>query len=537
MSLNLQSIKRDVAQLSLLYDQSMRRHITIGDNGKLTIHLPSGADKVFLPEPTAAQFLADDSFVRLTLGCIRSGKSTASCVDIVRRACQMTRCKDGVRRCLTAVVRNTYPELETTTVRTWQNWFGELGVVQTRFDSPIQFKHTFNDGYGIVELTVWFLALDKDKDVRKLLSMEVTNAYWNEVREAPFSVFEILLSRVGQYPSRNDLVDDGYWYGVWADTNPPDTDCWVYKRFYSEPIEGYKIFTQPPGVILNESGKYITNPAAENIENLPNDYYGKLAQGATQEFIKVYLKGEYGSVFDGLPVYSNYNDSLHAIENIELNKNAEIYVGWDFGLTPAAVIMEFDGLTIKCLKEFVTDRAYFSELIDIVLPWVNSNFGGRRIKHIPDPAGDTPSYTDGMTGFKMLEQQGCVVIKLDGKDYRIEPRVGSVDGFLRRLSGGRPCFQVSKTGCPMLRKGFLGKYHYRKIRVSGEERTNYEPEKNHPFSDIHDCVQGVCVYLLCKDEKAQQKEAAYREGLKDNSATISNFYVELQKKRRKTLWE
>ena len=59
-------------------------------------------------------------------------------------------------------------------------------------------------------MEVIFLALDDPKDVRKLLSLELTGAWVNECRELPKAVIDGLTHRVGRYPTQND----GYQLGM-----------------------------------------------------------------------------------------------------------------------------------------------------------------------------------------------------------------------------------------------------------------------------------------------------------------------------------
>jgi hypothetical protein len=42
--------------------------------------------------------------------------------------------------------------------------------------------------------------------------------------------------------------------------------------------------------------------------------------------------------------------------------------------------------------------------------------------------------------------------------------------------------------CKVLRKGFAGGYHYRRVKVSGDERYHDAPDKN-SFSHPHDALQ------------------------------------------------
>src|SRR6056300_1226734 len=75
--------------------------------------------------PTLADFHASNAFVRGVKGPIGSGKSVGCCLEIFIRAKQQHPSIDGKRRTRWAVVRNTGPELETTTIKTWLDWFPE----------------------------------------------------------------------------------------------------------------------------------------------------------------------------------------------------------------------------------------------------------------------------------------------------------------------------------------------------------------------------------------------------------------------------
>jgi hypothetical protein len=97
---------------------------------------------------------------------------------------------------------------------------------------------------------VIFLALDQPKDVRKLLSLELTGAWVNEARELPKAVIDGLTHRVGRYPTQRD--GGPTWHGVWMDTNPMDDDHWWFRLSEKEKITGkygWDFFQQPGGVV------------------------------------------------------------------------------------------------------------------------------------------------------------------------------------------------------------------------------------------------------------------------------------------------
>ena len=88
------------------------------------------------PGPVAAAFHQANNFVRGLLGPVGSGKSSACCSEIVMRSLAQRPWLDGVRRSRWAVIRNTYPELKSTTIKTWQTWFPQ-NVAPIRWDTPI----------------------------------------------------------------------------------------------------------------------------------------------------------------------------------------------------------------------------------------------------------------------------------------------------------------------------------------------------------------------------------------------------------------
>jgi len=144
-----------------------------------------------------------------------------------------------------------------------------------------------------------FIALDREEDVRKLLSLELTGAFANELREIPKSIVDALSGRVGRYPPMRSGGPTRY--GIVADTNPPDTESWIYRLLEVDRPEGFMLFRQPAG----------DGPDAENLDNMPPDYHVGLKIGMDEDWIKVYVQGQYGFVQEGKPVYPMFRDSVH----------------------------------------------------------------------------------------------------------------------------------------------------------------------------------------------------------------------------------
>ena len=454
------------------------QHITHLED-RTIIHAQDG-DKVYIPTSTGSIYHNDDSFVRLVMGPYGSGKSTLCINEIVRRTCAMPKWYKGRRRAKWAIVRNTSGELYSTTLQTWLTWFGELGDITKRQKPLLTYEHVFNDGKGVIELELIFIALDREEDLRKIKSLEVTGAYINELSEVPQGTLAHFKGRVNhRYPSRA-FCDAPYWSGIICDTNPPDVDHWIYKDFEVQNLESYKIFKQPPGLLKNANGKYIPNIQCDNANNLAPDYYTKLAEGQTEDFVKVFCLGEYGSVGFGKRVYPEFNSDIHAVDSITAIQGDPIHLGWDFGLTPACVVVQISPRgQLRVLKEYQgEDMGIRTFANNIVLPGLQKDFPYNKI-------GISRADPSGVAGDDIMEELSCIgelcslgINTHPANTNDLEPRIGSVRYYLNTMIDGKPAMIVSREGCPGLIKGFIKDYVYKRISVSGEERYKEVPHKN-----------------------------------------------------------
>ena len=103
------------------------------------------------------EFMKDDSFFRGLRGRVGSGKSGACCVEGFRRALSQKKNEKGIPKSRWAIIRNTNPQLRTTTIKTWLDWFPENTWGKFRWEVP----YTHNIMKGDIELEVIFLALDR----------------------------------------------------------------------------------------------------------------------------------------------------------------------------------------------------------------------------------------------------------------------------------------------------------------------------------------------------------------------------------------
>jgi hypothetical protein len=435
--------------------------------------------------PTLDRYIASTAQRTFICGPLGSAKTNGSAWKSFRIMCGQAPDANGIRKSRIAAIRNTYPDLLGTTAKDWLEMFGDLGrFVKSGYEPPthtLAFK--IEDG-TVVNAEMVFLALDREEHVRKLRGLQLTAGWLNETKELPFAVVQMLDLRVGRYPQEVRPT----WYGVFGDSNAPDTDHWYYRLAEEDRPEGWLFLKQPGGLIRDGvDSPWRENPAAENINNLPPGYYLKGAQGKDEDWIKVNLANEYGFVKDGKPVYPDYRDSLHCRE-FEADPALGLYIGLDFGLTPAALIGQRTVMgQWRFRHEYVTEDTGVVRFADGLKKFLGEKFPGFSINAITgDPAGDQRQVADNeeRTVFQILEANQVVATPAFTNDFSI--RTEAFAAPMRRLIDGQPGMLIHPD-CRVTRKGLQGGYAFKRLKVSGDERYRDVPDKN-KFS--HPCEAG-----------------------------------------------
>lgn len=489
--------------------------------------------------PVAWAYKCDRSFASFIIGPVGSGKSVPSMQRIIDLGLEQAPSPDGKRRSRFAVVRNTMPELRSTTAMTYGQIYPQDAFGEIVWRSPA--SHVIQPRGSDLEIEVNFLALDKPKDVKKLLSLELTGAFINEVREVPRAVVTRMTERVGRY-ALNERQSS--WSGLWADTNPPDADHWLYGWHHKDKPEGYSFFQQPPGVlevrpvgpgaeIIDENfpeyhgikltsaevlifyrGKvrrvdcpieviraadrhWIVNPWMENLVALSKvdaganplgarSYYGRALAGKTVAEIQSYLQGVYTFVTDGRKVVPQYNPQVHGVDHIPVLPDEPIYIGADIGggtLQPSALLFQKHprGIILAHREVVCFDMGVkrFGELVGEALTRHFPDHVSRGLtgKGWGDPAGGKRDEIFETASFEHLRiHHGINLEPAPTQDPKM--RIGAIAGPCERMIDGKPGLLVNKRACPMLHKGLSGAWHFKRLAVSGDERFADKPSKN-----------------------------------------------------------
>lgn len=438
-------------------------------------------DISYTPTATVAKMMNSDKKMRVIMGPVGSGKSVACCFEIIRRASQQKPNAEGIRKSRCAVVRETVRQLSDTTIKTFLDWFppGVCG-------NFMRTTKTYFFKVGDVECEIMFRALDDADDVANLNSLELTFAWFNECRDIVPDIVDAMSKRIGRFPSAKD--GGATWYGMWADTNPPTVDTWWYHQMekidpadgVSPKENGWDVFKQPSG----------RSPYAENIENLPEGYYD--TQGRSDEYIRVFIDGEYGLSLAGTPVFKYFRPDYHmakaTLRPIN-NGTRPVIVGMDLGLTPAAVIGQQDprGRALIMAEAISFDMGVQRFVRTVLKPLLYARFPGAPVIIVVDPAGVQRAQTDERSAVDIIKAEGFRV--MPARTNSITARIAAVDDYLMRQVDGDPGLLIDPS-CGRLKAAMMGGYRFKK-NGEGLEKSGDAGRHSH----IGDAISYFCLHV------------------------------------------
>jgi len=506
----------------------------MGD-GRIVRYVPSPTFRAFHAVPPG---LAEYMIVRGPLG---SGKSVGCCKHMMLttefqpafdfgdnpndpdNSIMPDRKRHPVRWSKWLVGRDTKPELWNTTIKTMREVLPGFHIArqQPSLEGRMEVPSMRNDGTWCRTDFV-FIPFDVELDEleRAIKSFEPSGAFINEASHIPWKRIWMANSRVGRFQPVKPPNDDDpplyHSFGTIMDTNSPDETNWLHKMEMEKKPEKMLFFIQPPALIktTDEDGRtvYLNNDEknakrfglrpAENIAHLPGgfDYYRKMLTGADPDDIRKWCLNQYGASVDGKPIYNAWNPDLHVKDDLEYLPGLPLYLGTDFGLTPAVVILQVgrDGI-IRVLDELPASDMPIDAFIDsMLIPKLVERFGwprSPRIMNYCDPAGVQRSQTYGDRCEEVMNARGFPTEPCPDMSNDFRTRRDAVERLLRenRLWVDRRC--------KMLIDGFNGHYCYKRMKFGGDGTDRYAegPDKHNPYTHIHDALQYPIVAITMGD--------------------------------------
>tara|TARA_B110000908_G_scaffold170899_1_gene231872 strand:- start:7927 stop:9342 length:1416 start_codon:yes stop_codon:yes gene_type:complete len=428
-------------------------------------------------------FFYSEKFISLAVGPVGSTKTTAGIMKILHHAARMAPCKDGIRRSRAVWVRNTREQLRDTSIPDFLKWIpdGLMGYfIKTEYKFVIQ--------VGDIECEVLFRGLDDAKDVRRLLSLQASFFVFDEFREIHPDIYNAAQGRVGRYPDKmmNGVgckTDDGdINMHMWGMTNPPDMDTF-WEDLLTEPPENVHVTIQPSGL----------SPEADWTKFLPDDYYDNLAQGKTEDWKDVYIHAMFGRSLSGQPVFRSFDRTVHGSkeEMKPMFTETPLLIGVDAGLTPAAVIgqVAHDGRLVVYDSVISDGMGALRFIRERLKPLLANKFPGRQTLVIIDPAAFQRAQTDERTVADIYKTEGFMV--KPARTNSIVARLAAVEKFMTRVVDGKYGIVIDTVTATSLVQALAGKYRY-KINTKGAR--DEKPEKSHPWSDVADAFQYMCLH-------------------------------------------
>lgn len=423
-------------------------------------------------------FVMSDREVDYIQGPLGSGKTRALCARIMRHAQQQRISKiTNLRMSRWYIARNTYPDLKTTTIRTWLEMFPEHIYGRFNWGQPPCHKLKFGD----ISLEVDFLALDKPEDIRKLRSTEYTGGAYNELPFIEKELFDEGTSRL-RYPGMEH--GGSAWHGIIADGNAPDEDHWIAwmtgqidlpPNLTADEVNSLRwpdhwgLHMQPPAVLeIRDEHKtikgYEVNPYAENLENLPPDYYTKQLPGKKKAWIDSRLRNVVALVVDGSPVYPEFVAEVHvAREALRPIPKVTLVVGLDFGRQPAAVFMQAANNRVYVQYELLGHNESSVTFAPKVRRFIAEKYPewdiAEDVRFYGDPKGQDKGQQSERTSYEIFEANGMRVRPPPGlKQNDITTRVSAVTSVHLELHDGSPRYVLSPL-CRTLKVAKAGRYH------------------------------------------------------------------------------
>lgn len=434
------------------------------------------SDLNYTAPPTISAFMRSNNRIRIVRGPVGSGKSSGMVMELLRRALEQAPDPvDGKRRTRFAVVRNTLPQLQTTSAKTIQELLRGVATYEAQ-------HKTFWIKFGDVESEWIMLPLDTPENVDRLLSLDLTAGWLSELRELPPQILLDVLSRCGRYPAMKNGGPS--WYGVIGETNSFSEDSpWnkilEEKDLMGKPLPATWSYWVQPGA---------RDPGAENRENLVPGYYEDLIESNSTEWVEQYVDNRVAPSLSGEAVYrASFKTEFHvAKQDLLPIPGTLVVVGMDFGRNPAAAITQTDPRgRLVVLDELCEEGMGVEQFVTTKLRplLAHPKYARLPIGICGDPSGTARSQIGEESVFKALGRLGFSA--QPAQTNNIDPRLRAVEKWLLQSRDGGPALLISPH-CTTLIRSFQSRYRYARMKTG---QLHPMPEKNHPYSDISDAMQ------------------------------------------------
>lgn len=276
---------------------------------------------------------------------------------------------------------------------------------------------------------------------------------------------------------------------------PGDIDTNYFVPDYKQPIQGVRTWINRKNKFLIFELHYTADPNKRDPkfkESIKNSM-------PLQEYLREYEL--HWDTFAGQPVYPEFSKLHISASHMQPVPGVPLLIGFDFGLTPAAVVAQYENGCLSIFKEYVEVNMGATRFVPMVLAdmrmrWPTwGNLKKDWICYI-DPSGINRTDTDESSCALVLAENGFVP---NPGPIAWEARRKAVVNLLQKMTKEGPAFQIDGKECTMLVKGFEGGYRFSDRNVEVEP-TKLRPIKDQ-YSHPHDALQYLCHGVVAMIQK------------------------------------
>lgn len=407
---------------------------------------------------TQTEFIKSQEPYRAFMGRAGEAKTSSGCAAILSRALL----RPGYRAC---VGRYDYNDLVGTTQRRLVEMLERLpsGLIVERNKSPPEIWKLRPVVAGALS-EIMFLGLKEHPG-----SYEFHGIFVDEADECELGVVETLRLRL-RAPPPEGVSEEQVQRELLLTFNPPDKHHWLYTACTGKDFQD-KVIDEAWLSLFKPRGK-------ENLVNLPTDYYEKAARGMSEDRKQRFIEGEWGSTFDGQPVYREFSARTH-VRDLAFDEDLTLLRFWDFGYRrPACIFCQLDAEgRLLVLAEILGENEELVPFVRKVKAFTATRFpGAGECCDYGDPA--VRQKKDTGNALALLHEESIVMMFRTSK---IEEGVRTVRLALEQLVRGEPALQFDRMNCQILIAAMRGGYRL--------DATGQKPVKDGYYDHLADAFR------------------------------------------------
>lgn len=456
------------------------------------------------PGPIADAFMRSRAFIKIIIGPVGSGKTMAALqCGLVVGAQQGGRMVNGVlvRKARIGVIRESYPSLDSTTIKSWHTIVPES---EGKFSWSAPRTHHFRKVIKrdlqsgtvleILDIEYEFRAIGTQTVEEACRGWEVNAVIIDEADLQPSDLVPYLTGRVGRFSDLDpsSVVDPQ----IIISMNMPDVENHAYELAFDKDLAGMsdedkamledalngrdliETFVQPGGM----------EPDAENLHNLPNGRGYYVLQIAANKhkpgYVDRMVHNKPVALMHGLPVNGEFAHGLH-VRPTEWMRKRKLIIGLDQGLFAAAVFLQRNEYNqIRTHREVVNlDRAKKGKLLKMGPTAFGKKVRAAALEHFPGVTADDVRLVADPAAFAADDRED------NEHDWILACQAAIGLGTIRRAKSNREALrqeaiwkaQAERDGyhvnqaCSHLIKAHSGGYRYQKSQLAtGETRGSME---------------------------------------------------------------